>query len=306
MRTQLACIGIAVGMLTCNFTWTAPAQESPRLNIEKVVRHNFATNNGVAIHYATHGQGPLMVLLHGFPDCWLTWRDVMAGLPDYETAALDLRGYNLSDKPKGPEQYDLAVLVEDVAAVIRASRRDKAIIVGHDWGGAVAWTFAMKKPELTDKLVILNLPHPRGLWRELARNPDQQKASAYARRFQQAGAHTNLTAEGLTFWVKDVQVKARYLEAFRRSDFEAMLNYYKRNFPREPYVEDPSVPVKVTCSMLMIHGLKDTALLAPALNGNWDYVEKDFTLVTLPDAGHFVQQDAPDLVVRSMRAWLNR
>jgi pimeloyl-ACP methyl ester carboxylesterase len=140
----------------------------------------------------------------------------------------------------------------------------------------------------------------------LARNPQQQKASAYARRFQQEGAHTNLTAEGLAFWVTDAKAKARYVEAFQRSDFEAMLNYYKRNYPREPYVEDTSPVVKVRCPVLMIHGLKDTALLAPGLNGNWEFVEKDLTLVTIPDAGHFVQQDAPDMVTRTIRSWLAR
>jgi pimeloyl-ACP methyl ester carboxylesterase len=164
----------------------------------------------------------------------------------------------------------------------------------------------MKQAAMTEKLIILNLPHPRGIGRELARNPQQQKASAYARRFQQEGAHTNLTAEGLAFWVKDAKAKARYVEAFQRSDFEAMLNYYKRNYPREPYAEDPSPVVKVKCPVLMIHGLKDTALLSPGLNDNWDFVEKDLTLVTIPEAGHFVQQDAPEHVIRSVRSWLGR
>lgn len=285
----------------------AGAADSGPLDIERRVSHGFATNNGVWIHYAALGQGPLVVMIHGFPDCWLTWRHVMESLAkNYETVAIDQRGYNLSDKPKGVEHYDMAVLVEDVAAVVRARGRERAIIVGHDWGGAVAWSFAMKRPEMTEKLIILNLPHPRGIGRELAHNPQQQKASAYARRFQQEGAHTNLTAEGLAFWVTDAQAKARYVEAFQRSDFEAMLSYYKRNYPREPYAEDPSPVVKVKCPVLMIHGLKDTALLSPGLNANWDFVQKDFTLVTIPDAGHFVQQDAPDMVTRNIRSWLAR
>ena len=101
------------------------------------------------------------------------------------------------------ENYDLSLLVSDVAAVIRARGRERAIVVGHDWGGIVAWRFAMTRPEMTEKLVILNLPHPRGLSRELATNAEQRKNSAYARRFQQEGAHTDLTAEGLTFWIKE-------------------------------------------------------------------------------------------------------
>jgi pimeloyl-ACP methyl ester carboxylesterase len=298
---------LSVGCVGFFSAFGAGADDPQWLEIERRVSHGFATNNGVRIHYAALGQGALIVMIHGFPDCWLTWRQVMETLEkDYEAVAIDQRGYNLSDKPKGQEQYDASALVEDVAAVIRARGRDRAIIAGHDWGGAVAWSFAMKHPEMTEKLIILNLPHPRGIGRELARNPQQQKASAYARRFQQEGAHTNLTAEGLAFWVTDAKAKARYIEAFQRSDFEAMLNYYKRNYPREPYVEDTSPVVKVRCPVLMIHGLKDTALLSPGLNGNWEFVEKDLTLVTIPDAGHFVQQDVPEMVTRSIRSWLAR
>ena len=283
------------------------AEEPALLDIERKVTHGYTTNDGVRIHYAQLGQGPLVVMIHGFPDCWLTWRAQMAALAkDHEVIAIDQRGYNLSDRPKGVENYDMKFLVSDVAAVIRERGRDRAIVVGHDWGGIVAWTFAMTRPELTEKLIILNLPHPRGLSRELANNPEQRKNSAYARRFQQEGAHTNLTAEGLTFWIKDPAAKPRYVEAFRRSDFEAMLNYYKRNYPREPYTEDTSPVIKVKCPVLVMHGLKDKALGQAALNGNWQYVEKDFTLVTVPDADHWVQQDAADFVTRTMVGWLNR
>jgi len=260
----------------------------------------------VKIHYASLGKGPLMVMIHGFPDFWYTWRDQMAELSrEYQTVAIDQRGYNLSDKPAGVDNYDMSLLVGDVAAVIRHLGREKAVIVGHDWGGAVAWQFATHLPQLTEKLIILNLPHPRGLRRELANSPQQQKNSQYARNFQQEGAHLKLTAEGLGGWVKDPQAKQKYVEAFRRSDFEAMLNYYKKNYPRGSS-EDTSPLVKVKAPVLMIHGLNDQALLPGALNNTWDWLEKDLTLVTIPGAGHFVQQDASDLVTRSMKMWLNR
>jgi pimeloyl-ACP methyl ester carboxylesterase len=276
-------------------------------DIETRVEHGYADSNGVKIHYASLGRGPLIVMIHGFPDYWYSWRDQMDALSkDYQVVAIDQRGYNLSDKPKGVENYDLRLLAADVAAVIKHLGREKAIIVGHDWGGIVSWTLAMAQPALVEKLIILNLPHPRGLSRELANNPQQQKNSQYARNFQQPDAARNLTAEGLAFWVKDPEAKKKYIEAFKRSDFEAMLNYYKRNYPREPYVEDKSPVVKVKMPVLMIHGLNDTALLAGALNNTWEWLEKDLTLVTIPGASHFVQQDASDLVTRSIRMWLAR
>jgi pimeloyl-ACP methyl ester carboxylesterase len=164
----------------------------------------------------------------------------------------------------------------------------------------------MNLPEMVDRLIILNLPHPRGLRRELANNPQQQKNSQYARNFQMEGAHLKLTAEALSAWVKDPEAKKKYVEALQRSDFEAMLNYYKRNYPREPYTEDAVPLPRVKAPVLMIHGLNDRALLPGALNGTWEWLEKDLTLVTVPEAGHFVQQDAAELVTRTMKAWLGR
>src|SRR3984957_5522312 len=168
------------------------------------VKHGYADSNGVKIHYASLGTGPLIVMIHGFPDFWYTWRDQMEALSDiYQCVAIDQRGYNLSDKPKGVENYDVRLLVGDVVAVVHALGKEKAIIVGHDWGGLVAWQVALNVPQVTEKLIILNLPHPRGLSRELANNPAQQKNSQYARNFQQPDAASKVTAEGLAFWVKD-------------------------------------------------------------------------------------------------------
>ena len=125
--------------------------------------HGYAVSEGgVKIHYASLGNGPLVVMIHGFPDFWYSWRHQMAALSDtFQVVAIDQRGYNLSDKPKGVESYDMRLLVGDVAAVIRHLGRDKATIVGHDWGGVVAWQFAMNLPQMTENLVILNLPHPQ-------------------------------------------------------------------------------------------------------------------------------------------------
>lgn len=268
--------------------------------------HGFADSGGVKIHYVTKGKGPLLVMLHGFPDYWYTWRKQIPALAEqFQVVAIDLRGYNKSDQPEGVENYAMTKLVGDVKAVVQHFNQKQAVIVGHDWGGAIAWSFAMQHPEMTERLVILNLPHLAALRRELANNPDQRKASAYARHFQRPEAASQLTAEGLTFWVKDAAAKEQYVAAFKRSSFEAMLNYYKANYPREPYDADHDMP-KVKCSVLMIHGLKDTALLPGGLNDTWEYLEKDLTLVTIPNAGHFVQQDAAPFVTKQITNWLTR
>ena len=164
----------------------------------------------------------------------------------------------------------------------------------------------MTRPQMTDRLVILNLPHPKGLLRELANNPDQQKASAYARNFQKEGAHLAIKPEGLAFWVKDEAARKKYVEAFKKSDIEAMLHYYKANFPRPPKPgaasprrAAPRPMPKVKPPVLMIHGLEDKALLAAGLNDTWEWLEKDLTLVTVPKAGHFVQADASDFGLKN-------
>ena len=274
-------------------------------NAAEFGKHGFADSKGVKIHYVTMGKGPLVILIHGFPDYWYSWRKQMPALAKHFTVvAIDQRGYNKSDQPKGVKNYTMDKLVGDVVAVVGHFKRKKAVIVGHDWGGMVAWTFAMQHPRMTDRLVILNLPHPKGLLRELANNPQQRKNSQYARNFQKPGAASAIKPEMLVLWVRDAKARKKYLAAFRRSSIEAMLNYYKANYPREPYADAKRKFPKVKCPVLMFHGLKDPYLLSGALNGTWNWVERDLTLITIPSAGHFVQRDAADFVTKKMVKWL--
>jgi pimeloyl-ACP methyl ester carboxylesterase len=269
--------------------------------------HGFAQSGDVRIHYVTQGQGPLVVMIHGFPDFWYTWRNQMPELAKhFQVVAIDQRGYNESGQPVGVENYAMDKLVGDVKAVIDHFQKPKAVVVGHDWGGMVAWSFAMMHPEMTDRLIVLNLPHPNGLRRELANNPEQQKNSEYARFFQTSDAASKITAEGLVGWVKDPAAKEKYIEAMRRSSLEGMLNYYKANYPKPPYQAAAPDGPRIKCPVLLIHGLKDKALLSDGLNGTWNWLDGDLTLVTIPNADHFVQQDASELVTRSMTSWLQR
>jgi len=276
-----------------------------KLSANELGTHGFVDSDGVKLHYVTSGEGPLVVMVHGFPDYWYTWRNQMPALAEnFQVVAYDQRGYNQSDQPEGVEHYQTEKLVADLLAVVDHFKCDKAVIVGHDWGGLVAWTFAMRHPTRTDRLVILNLPHPRGLIRELANNPQQRLASAYARAFQEPDAASKMTPEMLAFWVSNADDKKKYIEVFQRSSIEGMLNYYKANFPKPTAAEPlPDFP-QVQCSVLMLHGLKDTALLPDALNNTWEWVAKDLTLITIPDAGHFVQHDAAEFVTDKLVRWL--
>lgn len=273
------------------------------------VEDGYADSNGVKIHYVTLGEGPLVVMIHGFPDFWYTWRHQMEALADqYQVVAMDQRGYNLSDKPVGQENYDVSLLGGDVEAVITHLGAEKATVVGHDWGGMVAWWFAMNKPERVERLIICNLPHPKGISRELAHNPEQQKNSAYARAFQQPDAHKAVTKEFLANLAvgKDTAALPIYREAFERSDLEAMLHYYKQNYPREPYVEDTRLMPKVQAPVLLFHGLMDSALHHHALDRTWEWVAGELSIVTIPEANHWVHHDAAEQVSATMRDWLAR
>lgn len=271
---------------------------------EEIGKSGFVDSGGVKIHYVTAGEGPLLVMVHGFPDFHYTWRDQIPALSKhFQVVAIDQRGFNLSDKPEGVENYKIEKLVADLGAVLDHFHQKKMVLVGHDWGGFVAWMFAMQHPDKVDRLIILNLPHPNGLMRELANNPKQRSNSAYARAFQQPQAAKLVKPEVLAMWVKEPEARKVYVEAMKRSSMEGMLNYYKANYPRSPYESTAKLP-PVKCSVLMIHGLDDSALLPGALNDTWNWVEKDLTLITVPGAGHFVHRDKPEFVTRKIVGWL--
>ena len=255
-------------------------------------------------------------MIHGFPDFWYSWRAQMPALAkQFHVVAIDQRGYNLSGQPEGVENYKTDKLVGDLVAVVKHFGPGKAVIVGHDWGGMVAWTFAMTHPELTDRLIVLNLPHPRGLMRELTTNPQQQKNSQYARNFQKPDAAKHISADAADLLgqrPRGPQGLPRLPSSGRRWKACSIITRQtiRASSPmtsrrRRPSRPCPTLPA-VKCSVLLIHGLKDQALLAGALNDTWNWIDNDLTLVTIPGAGHFVQQDAADLVTRTMVSWLSR
>ncbi len=271
----------------------------------------YAQNGDVKIHYVASGKGPLVVMIHGYPDFSGSWTYLTPKLNDaYRVVAVDTRGYNLSSQPVGVENYEMPKLVADIDAVIKAEGYEKATVLGHDWGGSIAWMYAFTHPDKLDNLIILSTPHPILFMERMRTDPQQQATSQYARNFQKEGSEAGMTAEGLARRVQDPALHEKYLEAFKRSSFAGMMNYYRANYPKtvgpdakRPFLPDnpPIIPVP----LLVIHGMKDTALLAAGHNGTWEKAAKDTTIVMVPDAGHFVQFDAPELVNGTIRSWLD-
>ncbi len=263
------------------------------------------------LHYREAGQGPLVILLHGFPEFWYSWRQLMPALAEagYHAVAPDLRGYNLSGKPHGVESYAIDTLADDIAALIEHAGERRAHVVGHDWGGAVAWHLAMRHRELIDRLIVLNAPHPRAFAREL-RMPRQLWLSRYMFLFQFpkvpeafiarndfAAVRRILREDPVTpdaFTEEDID---RYIAALARPwALTSALNYYRaaaRFRPRHP----PGYSSRIEAPTLLIWGDQDS-YLDRQLSEGLDRWVPNLTVEHLPNASHWVMADASEEVER--------
>jgi pimeloyl-ACP methyl ester carboxylesterase len=272
--------------------------------------------NGVKLHYVEQGKGPLIVFLHGFPEFWYEWKDLVPEFAkDHHAVALDMRGYNLSEMPAAVEQYRVPVIVEDVRALAVKLKARKFVLVGHDWGGVIAWAFAGAHPEMLDKLIIVNAPHPAVFARELASNPAQQKASSYFNLFNSPGAETFLgqndfaTLRGLIKpWATEADMK-EYVANWGRG-LTGGLNYYRASRLHSPVDGKDAPPAAELPQMkpietptLVIWGEKDTALLTGNLNGLDQYVTH-LQIQRVADGTHWVIHEKTLEVIGYMRAFL--
>ncbi len=277
-------------------------------------RDGFIETNGVRLHYVTQGSGPLLLFLHGFPDFWFSWRhQIPEFATDHQVVALDMRGYNDSEKPASRGAYRVRDLVADVAGVITTLGRGKATLVGHDWGGAVAWATANSRPELLDRLVVMNLPHP-ALFAQGLRSPSQLLRSSYMVFFQlpllpelaltmnNAALVAQIFRDSLVdrSAITDAELD-RYRQAMLKPGAAtAQLNYYRNLFGRGGPARDYRVLEMPT---LLIWGEADRVLGKELTYGTEKYV-KNLTIRYIPDCGHFVHQEQPAVVNAELRAWL--
>jgi len=301
------------------------------------IAHEYADVNGVKLHYARAGKGPLIVFLHGFPEFWYEWKHQLAEFStDHTAVAPDMRGYNLSSKPSELSEYAVPKLADDVRALaselLKAAGGERFTLVAHDWGGVVAWVFAALHPEMLDRLVIVNAPHPTIFSRLLRDDPAQQKASGYMLLFRGPQAEETLSANGyamLTSMVLGGGLKngtvtdadtQMYVDAWSQPGaLTGGLNYYRAAAIGPPAPGDAARPADavpapfdpaqgglvVRVPTLVIWGEKDTALLTNNLNG-LDAVVPQLTVKRIPDGTHWVVREQAPEVNRLIRAFLSQ
>ncbi len=287
----------------------------------------YAEINGIRLHYISVGKGKLIMFVHGFPEFWYEWEKQLIEFgQDYQAVAPDLRGYNLSSKPSDVEKYHVKYLIEDLRALADHLGHEKFIMVGHDWGGGVAWSAAMRHPELLEKLVIINSPHPAVFARELLNNPDQQKASQYMLMLRSAEAERVLSENNCARlsdvlvqfgrkWEMTEEKRQKYQDAWSQPGaLTGSLNYYRASPLYPPTSTEDKEQIKsilnlpkemlaVRVPTLVIWGEQDRALLTGNLDGLEEYIE-DLTLKRIPDGTHWVIHEQPELVNTLIRDFI--
>ena len=278
-------------------------------------KHDRIQTNGIHLHYVSQGEGDLILFLHGFPEFWYSWRhQIPEFAKDRKAVAIDLRGYNDSDKPAAKGAYKMADFVADVKGVIEGLGYDRCTLVGHDWGGAIAWNFAYAYPDLLDKLVILNLPHP-AKFAEGLRTPQQLLKSWYIFLFQipalpefliQLGDYQALESAFLGMAVKKSAFSQADLNQYKdaiakRGALTSTINYYRNVLQSRMVAQDWGV---LDVPTLMIWGEEDTALGKELTYGTERYV-RDFQIRYIPNCSHWVQQEQPELVNQYIRNFIS-
>ena len=287
----------------------------------------YADVNGIRLHYVSVGQGKLIMFVHGFPEFWAQWESQLIEFGrDHQAVALDMRGYNLSDKPENLDAYHAKNLIDDLLGLAGHLGHQKFILVAHDWGGALAWSLAMRHPEWLEKLVIINAPHPSVFARELLNSPEQQTASEYMLLFRSSKAERVLSENNyarlmdvlLQFgskWKMTAEIRLKYIRAWSQPGaLTGGLNYYRVSSlypPRTP--EDvqkiekvlnlPREQLAVKVPTLVIWGEEDRALLSGNLDGLAEYVD-DLTIQRIPEGTHWVSHEQPERVNALIREFL--
>lgn len=281
-------------------------------------QHQFIQTNNIRLHCITQGEGELVVLLHGFPEFWYSWRfQVPALAKHFKVVVPDFRGYNDSDKPANG--YDLDTLTSDIQGLIANLGYLKAHVVGHDWGGAVAWNLAHKFPEWVDRLVVLNAPHPQRFTQELIGNLDQLRKSWYLLALQVPALPEWLIQQNLrgivtnlfqgqavrkgAFTAEDTQIYQAALE--KPGVLTSVLRYYRHLISPQAWLSNwGRSPQPITAPTLVLWGEDDFIFSQKLIEGVENLVMAPLQLKFLQQCGHWVQQEVPHTVNRELLNFL--
>lgn len=281
-------------------------------------QHHFIEANRIRLHYVAQGEGDLVLLLHGFPEFWYSWRYQIPALArHFRVVVPDLRGYNDSEKPASG--YDLDTLSADIRSLIENLGYDRAHIVGHDYGGVIAWNLAQKFPQSLDRLALLSAPHPQRFVREMLSNLDQFRRSWYLLAFQVPGLPEWLIQQNLNNFVKNMfQEQAIRKGAFTEENAQkykaalnkpgalsAAINYYRHLFTSLHWVQDFwRSPDPISAPTLVLWGEEDSLLSYKLAEGLDRFVAAPCKIKLLPHCGHWIQQEAPETVNRELLSFL--
>jgi pimeloyl-ACP methyl ester carboxylesterase len=271
------------------------------------LREGYADVGDVSLHYVEAGDGPLIVLLHGFPEFWFGWRLQIAPLAaaGFRVVAADLRGYNLSSRPDGVEAYIADRLAEDIVGLIRERGAESALLVGHDWGGTVAWTMAMNNPEVVDRLAILNAAHPRRLQQGL-HHPTQLRKSWYFFFFAIPGLPEEVVHSRNWHFFRHFLQDARppytdeeierYVEAWSQPGAATgMINYYRASVRQSP--KKAEAELRPISAPTLVNWGEDDQYLGPDLaEPDHDDVPNLDRVERLAGASHWVHHDEAERV----------
>ncbi len=280
--------------------------------------HLFVETNRIRLHCVAQGEGELVVLLHGFPEFWYSWRHQIPALArHFRVVVPDLRGYNDSDKPASG--YDLDTLSADIRGLIQTLGYGKAHVIGHDWGGSIAWHLAHRFPEYIHKLAVLNAPHPQRFMQELLSNVDQLRRSWYMLAFQIPNIPETLIRLNLKVFVKNLfQDQSVRKGAFTTRDTEiyraalekpgvlsAALEYYRHFLSLPSWARHWGRSLTpVSAPTLVLWGEDDLFLSQSLIEGLDQWVSAPLTLKRIPQCGHWIQQEVPQTVNRELLAFL--
>jgi pimeloyl-ACP methyl ester carboxylesterase len=285
--------------------------------LEPEQQHIFVETNNIRLHCVSQGEGELVLLLHGFPEFWYAWRYQIPALArHFKVVVPDLRGYNDSDKPASG--YDLDTLSTDIRGLIDRLGYAKAHIVGHDWGGAIAWHLAQQFPEKLNRLAILNAPHPQRFVQEMASNFDQLRRSWHFLAFQVPGIPEWLIQQNLKDFVQNVlQGQAIRKGAFSAEETQiyqaalskpgvlaAVMNYYRQMFHPDRLLAWGQKQEPVTVPTLVLWGEEDAFLSRKLVEGLDRLIAAPFKLQLIPNCGHWIQQEVPQTVNRELLNFL--